>query len=106
LFLNGYIANFNADFGSTTRSQYRICDPNAKFPGDPVTEPFSTRRFCIDTKRIPLPLNSSTGEPTLAYPLTTLGLLQWGLVQSTKLGAEPKRLKAYSDWIDKIWPAN
>ncbi len=108
LFINGSISLYNKLYAATTYGQYRRCDPNASFSGDPLhdPEPESGFRFCLDAKRTPLPLNSN-GQPHLVgswNEWTTEQFTTWGIVSAGNHGAEPARLKVLSDWDNLMWP--
>jgi hypothetical protein len=38
------------------------------------------------------------------YRANTEQTEQYGLWKATQMGADPARLKAWSDWIDRMWP--
>ena len=105
IFVNGSIALYNSLYTSTTRSQYRICDPNNTQMG--IAEQFAGQRFCIDAGRTPLPIDGQ-GHPYCWYPsndgFTTEQQSVWGVMESTIIGADPGLVKAWSDWIDRMWP--
>lgn len=107
-FLNSAIGMYNKLYATTTFAQYRHCDPNASFSGDPVHDPeaLSSFRFCADPAAIPLPLNSA-GQPHLVgdwYNWTTEQYIHWSVISAGNMGAEPVRLKTTSDWYKRMWP--
>jgi hypothetical protein len=104
-FVNGSIALYNSLYANTTRGQYRICDPNNTQMG--IAEQFAGQRFCIDAGRTPLPVDGQ-GRPYCWFPsndgFTTEQQSVWGVMESTRIGADPGLVKTWSDWIDRMWP--
>jgi len=105
LFVNGMLSSYDAMFTSTTRSEYRICDPTNTQLGQP--EPYAGQRFCIDAARTPLPLDASS-LPYCRYPsnsgYTTEQFSVWGVMAAAELGADPNLIQTWSAWNDRIWP--
>ena len=105
IFVNGSIALYNSLYASTTRAQYRICDPSNMQMG--TAEQFAGQRFCIDAGRTALPTDSK-GRPYCYYPandgFTTQQYSAWGLLEAKQLGADASLVKTWSDWVDKMWP--
>lgn len=103
-FINSSISLYNKMYADTTYAQWRRCDPNARF-GDEI-ESKSGFRFCLDPQRTPLPLNSK-GQPHLVggwVDWTTQQYTLWSVMSARNHGAEPARLKVFSDWVDRMWP--
>ena len=104
-FVNGCIASYDALFGNTARSEYRICDPSNMALGG--AEQYSGMRFCIDATRTPLPLDAD-GKPYCPYPAangyTTEQYSVWGVIAATQLGADAALVNRWSDWNDRMWP--
>ncbi len=96
---------YDSMFTSTTRSQYRICDPSNVTMG--TAEQFAGQRFCIDAARTALPLDSQ-GRQYCPYPAndgyTTAQYSVWGLLQAKKIGADATLVQAWSAWVDSMWP--
>ena len=107
IFVNSSIALYNSLYSTTTRSQYRICDPSNMQMG--TSEQYAGQRFCIDTGRTSLPTDSN-GKPYCLYPandgFTTEQFSIWGVMTATQLGADAGLLKTWSNWNDQMWPPN
>ena len=102
--LNGTIAMNNLLYLGVAPTAWRRCDPNNTQLGQP--EPWAGFRWCVDQKRVPLGRNPD-GTPFLNFTTwgaTTSEWEQYGVWRATQMGAEPVRLKAWSDWVDGIWP--
>ena len=102
--LNGMISMNNLLYASVAPTAWRRCDPANTQLGQP--EPWAGFRWCVDQARVPLGKNSD-GTPYVAYTpngATTSEWEQYGVWRATQMGAEPVRLKAWSDWVDGIWP--
>jgi cytochrome c553 len=104
-FVNAMISAYGTLFFATSRSQYRICDPNNMQLGGP--EQYAGQRFCSDASRTPLPIDGQ-GQPYCPPPsndgYTTEQYSVWGVIAATKLGADAGRVKNWSDWNDRMWP--
>ena len=103
--VNGMVSNYDELFTSTTRDQYRICDPDNMQLGNP--ESYAGQRFCIDAARTPLPLDAQS-QPYCPYPsdngYTTAQYSLWGVLAATQVGADAQLVKRWSDWNDRMWP--
>jgi len=103
-FINSAIALYNTLYADTTYAQWRRCDPNASFAGEPEIR--SGFRFCLDASRTPLPLNS-VGQPHLVggwVDWTTEQYINWSIISAGNHGADPVRLKTSADWYQRMWP--
>lgn len=103
--VNGSIHQFNALYAQTAASAWRRCDPANTQLGDP--EPISGFRYCLDARRTPLG-RASDGSLFInqtSFVSPTEQTEQYGIWKATQLGAEPQRLKAWSDWAASMWPS-
>ncbi|HVK56556.1 MAG TPA: hypothetical protein VM532_16195 [Burkholderiales bacterium] len=102
--VNGSIRQFNTLYAQTAASAWRRCDPNNTQLGEP--ESISGFRYCLDVTRTPLGTNGDGTRfmNTMSYGITTEQVEQYGLWKATQLGADPVRLKVWSDWMDVVWP--
>ncbi len=102
--VNGSIRQFNALYSQQPISAWRRCDINNTQLGEP--EPYAGFRYCLDPVRTPLGKYSdgSLYMTMWQYRPSTEQMEQYGLWKATQLGADPARLKVWSDWIDAAWP--
>jgi hypothetical protein len=104
--VNANLSMYAALYFGTTRSEYRICDPNNMQIGN-TPEPFAGQRFCIDSGRTPLPTDSQ-GQQYCPYPAndgyTTEQYSIWGVLEATSEGADATLVKGWSDWNNAMWP--
>ncbi|WP_394827733.1 hypothetical protein [Pendulispora albinea] len=103
-FVNASIALYNTYFAATQRSQWRTCDPNARFGDEPETR--SGFRYCLDEVRTALPLDDK-GRAYLEGGWVDWSIEQyiaWGILASKQMGADPARIATWSDWHDRMWP--
>ena len=103
--LNGMISMNNLLYLGVAPTAWRRCDPNNTQLGQP--EPYAGFRWCVDQTRVPLG-KKADATPYVnftPYGATTSEWEQYGVWQATQMGAEPVRLKAWSDWVNGIWPA-
>ncbi|WP_394830222.1 hypothetical protein LVJ94_27310 [Pendulispora rubella] len=105
--VNGAISQYNALFVGTNPADWRRCDPNNTSLGDNAGgEPLAGFRFCLDRARTPV-LKDDKGRYYIKNDVTqttTDQTNQYGIIAATDLGADPQRVKAWSDWIDRAWP--
>ncbi|HMJ13560.1 MAG TPA: hypothetical protein VK524_19205, partial [Polyangiaceae bacterium] len=102
--VNASIALYNGMYAGTDPAAYRRCDPNNSSLGMP--EQHSGHRFCVDATKTPLALNEQ-GQPHLIggwAEWTTEQYSAWGVMQAATAGAEPARVKTWSDWVKRVWP--
>jgi hypothetical protein len=103
--LNGMIGMNNLLYLGVAPTAWRRCDPNNTQLGQP--EPYAGFRWCVDQARVPLG-KKADGTPYVNYTPNGATTSEWeqiGVWQATQMGAEPVRLKAWSDWVNGIWPA-
>jgi cytochrome c553 len=102
--VNGAIRQFNMLYSQTAATAWRRCDPNNSQLGEP--EPWAGFRYCLDAQRSPLgqAADGSYFMNQVNYRANTEQTEQYGLWKATQMGADPARLKAWSDWIDRMWP--
>ncbi len=103
--LNGTIHMNNLLYTDTEPSAWRRCDPtNMELLGS--SESYTHWRFCLDKTRIPLGKNPDASYYVHRTPngWTTVESQEYGVWKATQLGAEPVRLKKWSDWVNKAWP--
>lgn len=104
--LNGMIAMNNLLYVGVAPTAWRRCDPANTALGQ--SEPYAGFRWCVDATRVALGKNAD-GTPFVNYTTygpTTAEWEQYGVWRATQMGAEPVRLKAWSDWVDGVWPAH
>ena len=105
--VNGSIAQFNSLYVTQPLANWRRCDPANTQLGEP--ENVAGFRYCLDAAK--------TGLGTYAggtrfmnsdalYRTTTEQVEQYGVWKATQLGAEPARLKVWSDWVNAAWPSS
>ena len=103
--INGGIGMFNTLYTSQPISNWRRCDPANTMLGD--VENLSGFRYCLDAARKPLGVRND-GSLYMNWnqygQITTEQEQQYGQWKAAQLGAEPNRLKLWSDWTNKVWP--
>lgn len=102
--VNGSIQQFNALYTQQPLSAWRRCDPSNTSMGEP--ENISGFRFCLDQSKTPLGTYADGGHfmtSNALYQTTTEQTEQYGIWKATQLGAEPARLKVWSDWAAAAW---
>lgn len=103
--VNGSIAQFNALYVTQPLTAWRRCDPANTQLGEP--ENVAGFRYCLDTVKTPLGTYADGTRfmtSNALYQVTTEQAEQYGVYKATLLGAEPARLKVWSDWVKAAWP--
>ncbi len=103
--VNGSIAQFNALYVSQPLSSWRRCDPANTMLGEP--ENVAGFRYCLDAGKTALGTYADGTRfmtSNALYQVTTEQAEQYGVWKATQLGAEPARLKVWSDWVKAAWP--
>ena len=103
--VNGSIAQFNALYATQPLRAWRRCDPANSQLGEP--ENVAGFRYCLDAGKTPLGTYADGTRfmnSNALYQVTTEQTEQYGVYKATLLGAEPARLKVWSDWVDAAWP--
>lgn len=103
--VNGSIAQFNALYIGQPLGNWRRCDPTNTQLGEP--ENVAGFRYCLDKTKAPLGTYADGTRFMVGdalYRVTTEQTEQYGVYKATLLGAEPTRLKAWSDWVKAAWP--
>jgi len=103
--INGSINQFNRLYAQTQASAWRRCDISNTQLGDPET--ISGFRYCLDPARTALGTASDGSHfiNQISQVSPTVQTEQYGVWKATQLGAEPTRLKTWSDWVDRMWPS-
>jgi hypothetical protein len=102
--VNGAIQQFNTLYAQQPISAWRRCDPNNTQLGEP--ENFAGFRYCLDQAKTPLGVYSNGSyymTSNALYQTPTEQAEQYGIWKATQLGAEPARLKVWSDWAAAAW---
>lgn len=102
--VNGAIQQFNALYTLQPLSAWRRCDPSNTSLGEP--ENVAGFRYCLDQARSPLGTYSDGTHFMVSnalYQTTTEQTEQYGIWKATQMGAEPARLKVWSDWAAAAW---
>jgi hypothetical protein len=103
--VNGSIAQFNALYTPLPLTSWRRCDPANTQLGEP--ENVAGFRYCLDTGKTALGTYADGTRfmtSNALYQVTTEQTEQYGVYKATLLGAEPNRLKVWSDWVQAAWP--
>jgi hypothetical protein len=103
--VNGSIAQFNSLYVTQPLSAWRRCDPNNTQLGEP--ENVAGFRYCLDVSKTALGTYADGTRfmnSNALYQVTTEQAEQYGVWKATQLGAEPNRLKVWSDWVKAAWP--
>jgi hypothetical protein len=100
--VNGALLQFNSLYGATAPASWRRCDPANVTYG--VAESYASFRFCLDRSRSAIPRDSAGYRMNGGGLNTTDQMMQYSVWQAARMGAEPIRLKVYSDWVDRMWP--
>jgi hypothetical protein len=102
--VNGAIQQFNLLYTQHPLSAWRRCDPSNTSLGEP--ENVAGFRYCLDQARSPLGTYSDGTHFMVSnalYQTTTEQAEQYGIWKATQMGAEPARLKVWSDWAAAAW---
>jgi len=103
--VNGAIAQFNSLYVTQPLNNWRRCDPANTQLGEP--ENVAGFRYCLDAGKTALGTYADGGRfmnANALYQVTTEQTEQYGVWKATQLGAEPGRLKVWSDWVKAAWP--
>lgn len=102
--VNGAIQQFNMLYTAQPVSDWRRCDPANTELGEP--ENVAGFRYCLDLAKAPLGQYATGGyfmNSNALYQTTTEQTEQYGIWKATQMGAEPARLKVWSDWANAVW---